>query len=130
MEWDKSENSLVVYSLGNFVSNQRTFPRDGGALFELTLTKKEGKTTITDANYQLFWVYKQEIATYTEYYVLPVNEFEFKEYYFHKSSDYTKMMRFTKHARKLLDINNKNITEKKVFSDGMFQLMRELYFVF
>ena len=130
MEWNKEQNSLVVYSLGNFISNQRTFPRDGGALFELTLTKKEGKTTITDANYQLIWVYKQEIATYTEYYVLPVNEFEFKEYYFHNSADYTKMMRFTKHARKLLDTNNQDITEKKVFSDGMFQLMRELYFVF
>jgi poly-gamma-glutamate synthesis protein (capsule biosynthesis protein) len=130
MEWDKSENSLVVYSLGNFVSNQRAFPRDGGTLFELTLTKEKGKTTITDANYQLIWVYKQQIATYTEYYVLLVNEFEFKEYYFHNPSDYTKMMRFTKHTRNLLGANNLNISEKKAFSDGMFQLMRELYFVF
>jgi len=127
MEWNKEENSLVVYSLGNFISNQRTFPRDGGAVFELTLTKHQDKTSITDANYQLTWVYKQQIETYTEYYILPVNEFEYKAHFFHNGNDYKKMMRYTKHARTLLDEHNLNIPEQKPFTDGMFQLMRELY---
>lgn len=39
MEWDKAQDFLVVYSLGNFISNQRFFPSDGGALFELTLVE-------------------------------------------------------------------------------------------
>ncbi|MCK5537886.1 MAG: CapA family protein [Bacteroidales bacterium] len=127
MEWNKSENNLVVYSLGNFVSNQRTFPRDGGTLFELTLSKQKGKTTIADAKYQLTWVYKQEIATYTEYYILPIDEFEYKAHFFHNKNDYKKMMRFAKHARNLLDKHNLNIPEQKTFTNGMFQLMRELY---
>ena len=41
MEWRSktalNSASLVVYSLGNFVSHQRTFPRDGGAVLKLAL---------------------------------------------------------------------------------------------
>ena len=36
------QDKAVVYSLGNFVSNQRTSPRDGGAMFELKLQRKKG----------------------------------------------------------------------------------------
>ena len=43
MEWTKSDSSLrdriVVYSLGNYVSNQRTIRRDGGAMVRIELTK-------------------------------------------------------------------------------------------
>jgi len=65
MEWKKANDStktkesLVVYSLGNFVSHQRTFPRDGGAVFKLILEKdKVDKVKIKDANYFLTWVHE------------------------------------------------------------------------
>jgi len=123
MKWDKEDNNLVVYSLGNFVSNQRKFPRDGGALFELTLTKKESETTITNAQYILTWVYKQKLKnTYevghsgTNYYVLPVNTFEHTPHFFEKQTDYRQMLRYSKHARSLLQKNNLNISERKPFT--------------
>lgn len=127
MEWDQEEQTLVVYSLGNFISNQRTFPRDGGAMFELTLTKENGKTHISKASYALSWVYKKIEKQNTGYYILPVDEFEYKPYFFAKISDYKKMRLFSKHARMLLQIHNLNIPEKKPFSKGFLQLMRELY---
>ncbi len=130
MKWNKKENSLVVYSLGNFVSNQRKFPRDGGALFELTLTKKENKISITNAQYVLTWVYKKkQPKTYevghsgTSYYVLPVNYFEYTPAFFEKKSDYNQMMRYTRHARLLLEKNNQNITERKPFSDLLYWML-------
>jgi poly-gamma-glutamate synthesis protein (capsule biosynthesis protein) len=127
MVWNKNEKSLVVYSLGNFISNQRTFPRDGGAMFELTLSKKNNKTQITNASYRLTWVYKKSDKNITEYFVLPVYEFEYKPYFFTNNADYIKLRRYSKHARKLLNKYNSNIPENKPFTDGFLQLMQELY---
>lgn len=115
MLWNKKDNSLVVYSLGNFISNQRTFPRDGGVLFELTLAKTENRIEIQDAKYILTWVHKQIFENGMDYIVLPVEEFEYKEGYFHKKQDFEKMKRYAKHARSLLSKHNINISEKKPF---------------
>ncbi|HIP48834.1 MAG TPA: CapA family protein [Lutibacter sp.] len=123
MEWDKTQNSLVVYSLGNFVSNQRTFPRDGGAVFELVLSKKETKTTIKSAQYLLTWVYKQTNKNKDAYFVLPVDEYLYKKPFFDKPSDFNKMHKYAKHTRKLLNKNNLNITEKKPFTEFAYRLL-------
>ena len=123
MEWDKTQKSLVVYSLGNFVSNQRTFPRDGGAVFELVLSKKEMNTTIKSAQYLLTWVYKQTNKQKVAYFVLPVDEYLYKKPFFDKLSDFNKMHKYAKHARKLLKENNLNITEKKPFTEFAYRLL-------
>ena len=47
----------LVYSLGNFISNQRDRYRDGGILFGLELCKSD-KTRISGLDYLPFWVYK------------------------------------------------------------------------
>lgn len=122
MLWDKLDNSLVVYSLGNFISNQRTFPRDGGAVFELTLTKKEEKTTITSAHYLLTWVHKQVFNKELDYIVLPLEEFEYRKAYFQDVADYNKMKIYARHARKLLNEHNTNVFEKKPFINILLQL--------
>lgn len=126
MLWDKVTNSLVVYSLGNFVSNQRSFPRDGGALFELTLTKTENRTEIKDAKYILTWVHKQFFENGMDYVVLPVEEFEYKKGYFHKKQDFEQMKRYSKHARKLFDNHNVDVEEKKPFTVVLLQLISSL----
>lgn len=126
MLWDKVTNSLVVYSLGNFVSNQRSFPRDGGALFELTLTKTENRTEIKDAKYILTWVHKQIFENGMDYVVLPVEEFEYKKGYFHKKQDFEQMKRYSKHARKLFDNHNVDVEEKKPFTVVLLQLISSL----
>jgi len=47
----------VVYSLGNFISNQRKRYTDGGILFQISLEKTDS-TRITDFRYLPTWVYK------------------------------------------------------------------------
>ena len=42
-----SKKNLVVYSLGNFISNQRNRYTDGGIMVELDLEKKNGTTRIS-----------------------------------------------------------------------------------
>ncbi len=130
MYWNKDDGSLVVYSLGNFVSNQRKFPRDGGALFALTLTKSADHTFIYDAGYHTTWVYKQiskneyEVGhSGTRYFVLPVDEFTYKPSFFSSVSDYNKMMTYSKHARGLFDKHNLNTPEKRPFSLLLEQLL-------
>lgn len=50
----------VIYSLGNFISNQRDRYKDGGIAYEIELLKTEGKTQIISHNYQAIWVQKQQ----------------------------------------------------------------------
>lgn len=119
MKWNKitptnSQENLVVYSLGNFVSHQRTFPRDGGAVLKLSLIKDENnKVNIKEANYCLTWVYEPIVNGKKQYYVLPVDEYSKTPDFFTKKKDYDKMMRFAKHARTLLGKHNLNINEYK-----------------
>ena len=62
MEWHSktalNSESLVVYSLGNFVSHQRTFPRDGGAVLKLSLKKSDDGVEIKSVGYHLTWVHE------------------------------------------------------------------------
>lgn len=55
-EDNKGNKHLTVYSLGNYVSNMTKPHTDGGAMVTMTLTKKNGKTAMTDCDYSLFWV--------------------------------------------------------------------------
>ncbi len=78
MEWDKQENRLVAWSLGNFVSGQRKRYTDGGAMIRIELEKvsfPDGSslTAIDKAGYILEWVYRTNDAE-RNYYVLPVPE--------------------------------------------------------
>jgi len=68
---------LVIYSLGNFVSNQRERYRDGGIILNLTLQKlyspDKGKTlNITDVRYTPTWVYVHHTTFKNQFYVLPI----------------------------------------------------------
>jgi poly-gamma-glutamate synthesis protein (capsule biosynthesis protein) len=69
---DPTDSILVVYSLGNFISNQRERYRDGGIIFSLELTKTE-KTIITDYSYLPVWVQKPEINKITRFRLIPAN---------------------------------------------------------
>jgi len=67
---------LLVYSLGNYVSNQRDRYRDGGAMIGFTLSKTWNKKTVSNPNYQLTWVYTPYEEGKKQYYILPVQSFE------------------------------------------------------
>ena len=69
---DSSDFKLVVYSLGNFISNQREQYRDGGIMLRLELTKVQ-KTIITDFSYLPVWVQKPVINGNTRFRLIPAN---------------------------------------------------------
>ncbi|MCL2259894.1 MAG: CapA family protein [Fibromonadales bacterium] len=52
------DSVLVMYSLGNFISNQRDRYKDGGIIFEATLLKNEHRTKVINHGYVPFWVYR------------------------------------------------------------------------
>lgn len=116
MEWHKADSltkdRIVVWSLGNYVSNQRKQYTDGGAMFELTLEKKAGKTKVTNAGYRLSWVYNPVIQGKRRYYILPAAQFEFDTILLEKSAQ-DGFKQFISDSRKLLNTNNMNVFELK-----------------
>lgn len=112
MEWHRDQNQLVVYSLGNFVSGQRTRYRDGGAILNLELEKivndSTSTTSIRDVSYDLVWVSTQKPGGYT---VLPVKEFEADTLWSGPQSK--QMLRtFVSDSRKLFGKYNINVPER------------------
>ncbi len=61
---------LVVFSLGNFISNQRNRYTDGGIITELDLEKTGKGTTIHDYSYLPVWVWKPAKKVSGNYFVL------------------------------------------------------------
>ena len=76
MEWEKgsvySEDQLIVYSLGNFISNQRKRKTDGGAFFKLKIKKADDESYISEAGYYLSWVYRPIVNGKKKYYILVI----------------------------------------------------------
>jgi poly-gamma-glutamate synthesis protein (capsule biosynthesis protein) len=73
---DSSGYKIVVYSLGNFVSNQRAQYKDGGILFEIQLSKTTGKMEISHFSYLPSWVYREDLPQKSMFYVIPVTWYE------------------------------------------------------
>lgn len=74
------EDKLVVYSLGNFISNQRKRYTDGGMLFDMTLKKENSICKIDEYNYHPVWVYKPKNKAGKEYFVITPSNRD-KEFY-------------------------------------------------
>ena len=98
MEWYKDDtlyaDKAVVYSLGNFVSNQRKPKTDGGSMVRIVLTKKNNITKISGAGYFLTWVYTPLINNRKKFFILPCSEFEKKPDFFANPDDYEQMKSF------------------------------------
>jgi poly-gamma-glutamate capsule biosynthesis protein CapA/YwtB (metallophosphatase superfamily) len=120
MEWIKNDSTLrdriAVYSLGNFVSNQRTIRRDGGAMVRIELTKVVDSLYVSDADYYLTWVYTPVENYRKKFFILPCSKFESKPEFFTNPADYKKMMLFLNNSRKLL--NNQNIKINELTFSG------------
>ncbi len=65
-----SVQHLVVYSLGNFISNQRDRYTDGGIMVEMDLEKKSSGTTVNRYSYLPVWVWKPAKKESGNYFVL------------------------------------------------------------
>jgi len=116
MVWEKQvaesgKEHLIVYSLGNFISNQRDRKKDGGAMFRLTLRKENGKTTIKEAGHILTWVYTPIEDGVKKYYVLPCAKYENNPAFFDSETSYNQMKTFISDSRALFGEHNKNLGE-------------------
>jgi len=89
---------LSVYSLGNFISNQRTYPRDGSMIVRLNFTKNQtGKIRLNHFETIPVWVYKYKKDNKNHYEILPIEDFKLHPDYFQSNKDYQKMMQYYKH---------------------------------
>ena len=115
MEWIKRDSAapdrIVVYSLGNYVSNQRTIRRDGGAMVRVELAKKADSLYVSGAGYYLTWVYTPVENDRKKFYILPCSTFEDKPEFFTRKEDYQKMKTFITNSRNLLNNQNRGINE-------------------
>ena len=107
---NNDEEFLTIYSLGNFVSNQRDFRKDGGVMFRCSIVKRD-KARISDKEYILTWVNKFYKNEKWHYEVLPCSKKMYGIEYFSKNEDYAKMLAYSDHAKNLFTYYNMNIQE-------------------
>jgi poly-gamma-glutamate capsule biosynthesis protein CapA/YwtB (metallophosphatase superfamily) len=125
MVWFKNntgvKDGIVVYSLGNFVSNQRKPKTDGGSIVRIELTKIGDSFKISNAGYYLTWVYTPIEKYRKKFFILPCSEFENKSEFFSKPDDYILMKKFINDSRTLL--NKQNIDIKEIIYNGNTRLL-------
>ena len=114
MEYDAPSDSLpgghlLVYSLGNYVSNQRERYKDGGAMVSFTLSKTWNKKTVIRPEYHLTWVHTPYENGRKQYYILPVAQFENDTTM--DSASISKMKQFSKDSRELFGKGNRDVPE-------------------
>ena len=68
-----ADSHLVVYSLGNFISNMSAPGTDGGLIVQLKLRKVEGHTYMNDCRYAFVWTSRPALSGKSIYKVYPVN---------------------------------------------------------
>ena len=119
-----SENeNVVVYSLGNFVSNQSKPKTDGGSMVKVEFTKKGEKYAVSDAGYYLTWVYTPILKYRKKFFVLPCSQFENKPDFFDKSDSFLKMKKFIGESRKLFNQQNIDVKEY-IFAGSAWSLSK------
>jgi hypothetical protein len=104
-------NKAVVYSLGNFISNQRKPKTDGGSMVRIDLEKSGSSWKISNAGFFLTWVYTPIVKYRKQFYILPCSEFENRPEFFANPADFLQMKRFIDDSRSLLYKQNLNIRE-------------------
>jgi poly-gamma-glutamate synthesis protein (capsule biosynthesis protein) len=72
--WDRARNRYAVFSLGNFLSNQRDEWKDCGMIAKISVGKDilTGKTVITGIEYQPTYVHRWEENGNFRYRILPL----------------------------------------------------------
>jgi poly-gamma-glutamate capsule biosynthesis protein CapA/YwtB (metallophosphatase superfamily) len=101
---------VTVFSLGNFISNQRARYKNGGALFRMTLTRENEGIRISDPGYILAWVHTLFRNGKLSFQVLPVRETERNTSYLSKP-DSARMAEFAKDSRSHLNGKNLRVPE-------------------
>ena len=107
---------LVVWSLGNFLSNQRKHPRDGGVMVQVTLVKDHDTTRIAGRGYYLTWVHKYSDGRKWHFRILPCAQYEQDNFRGMDEYSVQKMKAFVRNARILFQKENVNFEEITEYS--------------
>lgn len=105
----KENNSIkqvVVYSMGNFVSNMSANNTDGGMMVSIELSKEKDKPVQIDkCGYSLVWVHKPIEEGRKQYQLIPVAEYEDKEkgIEYLGETAYEAMMKFARKAKEVTE---------------------------
>ena len=115
MVWIKNDtvvkDKFLIYSLGNFVSNQRKPKTDGGSMVRIELERKADSIIISESGYYLTWVYTPIENFKKKFFILPCSKFENNPEFFGNPADYIKMNKFINDSRRLLYYQNINVRE-------------------
>lgn len=106
---DTTNGQLVVYSLGNYVSNQRDRFRDGGAMISFTFSKNWNGHRVSNPKYHLTWVYTPMEDGRKQYYILPVTQFENDTTL--DAASLSKIRLFSNDSRELFGNENRDVPE-------------------
>ena len=115
---------IVVYSMGNLVSNQRDVNCDGGIMVELTLVKTPGDPEMAQTcRYMPYWVYRGTIDSLYQYYIVPSTDaVAYPDSYQIFGDDLKALQTFDKNTRKRLQScalrNGDNITEIQYYRNA------------
>jgi hypothetical protein len=102
---DTNARYPVVYSLGNFVSNQRAQYKDGGIIAELHFSKTESRCVIDSVMFLPYWVGREDNpGGKSTFFVLPVSKYEiYPEVVNLNDNDIFRLNRFATDTRKHLE---------------------------
>lgn len=100
-----SIESVIVYSLGNFVSGMKAVNTDGGMMVRIDLRKDEnGNVHIDRCNYSLVWVHKPIEASKQKFQLIPVSEYNNEEGRENLGKlAFSKMIIFERNAKKTIE---------------------------
>ena len=102
-----NDKHLVVYSLGNFISNMSKVHTDGGAMVKLELKKLWGITRLEKCSYSLVWTSRPVLSGKKNYELYP-SEYVMKPL---EDEEFIRFSRFLDTSRQLFEHHNKGIKE-------------------
>lgn len=101
------DKNVVVYSLGNYISNMSARYTDGGAMVKLELTKRYHVTRLSKCSYSLVWTSRPAISGNKNYILYPISI----DKSLLNQAERNRMKQFVDDARILLDKHNIGIEE-------------------
>lgn len=101
------DKNVVVYSLGNFISNMSAPQTDGGAMFKLELTKRNHIVTVSNCGYSLVWTSRPVLSKKKNYVLYPAGGIKPEL----TAAEKERLNRFLTGSRKLLDKYNQGVEE-------------------
>ena len=98
---------LIVYSLGNFISNQRDIDTRGGAMVKVSVSIVNGKPRVHNPRYKLFFVQKPSYRG-ENYVVIPENRPDLL-----RPDAKSEFSRFIERTHSLVTSHNINVPQEK-----------------